>query len=138
MALGRARSLFAPWTELLIRLTSGLSLAAHGYPKLFVDPVRTAQFFEEIGFEPGVFWNYAAGLTEFCGGLCIALGLLTRLAAVPVLVFLVTAVAFHAPNGFYWNIDGFEYPLFWSVVTLHFLINGGGPYSLDRRLGLPL
>ncbi len=135
--LGRLVSVLAPWTEPLVRVTSGLSLAAHGFPKLFVDPVRTAAFFEEIGFVPGLLWTYLVGATEFVGGLCLALGLLTRVVAFPILIFLLTAVVFHWPNGFYWNLDGFEFPLFWAVVTFHFLVHGGGRISLDRRLGIP-
>ena len=57
------------------------------------------------------------------------------LAAIPVLVFLVVAIGFHAANGFYWNELGFEYPLFWALVVLHFMARGGGPYSLDRVIG---
>jgi hypothetical protein len=29
---------------------------------------------------------------------------------------------------------GFEYPLFWTIVVLHFFVNGGGPYSIDAML----
>ena len=71
------------------------------------------------------------GLTEFAGGLCLALGLFTRWAAAPILIFLLTAVVYHSRFGFYWNARGFEYPLFWAIVVFHFLIRGGGPCSLD-------
>jgi putative oxidoreductase len=124
-----------PFTEPLIRIVAGLSLAAHGYPKLFGNTAAVAGFLAKAGFEPGMFWAIALGLTEFVGGLCLAFGLLTRLVAVPILVFLVTAVAYHRQFGFYWDIRGFEYPLFWAIVVLHFLVRGGGPWSIDSRLG---
>ena len=134
-ALGGIYRALAPATGALVRVISGLSLVAHGYPKLFVNPAGNAAFFEQAGFKPGMFWAIAVGLTEMVGGLCLAAGFLTRLVCVPILIFLLTAVAYHWQFGFYWNTRGIEFPLFWSVVTLHFLIHGGGPWSLDAKLG---
>ena len=133
-ALGGVYRLFAPWTELLIRLAAGLSFVPHGYPKL-LNPAASAQFFAENGFRPGMLWAIVVGCTEVFGGLFLAAGLLTRLVCVPILIFLLGAIAHHAPNGFAWIEEGFEYPLFWAVVVLHFLINGGGRYSLDAAIG---
>ena len=134
-ALGPLYRALAPVTETLVRMCAGLSLAAHGYPKLFGATAANAAFFEEAGFHPALFWTVLTGLTEFAGGLCLALGFLTRLAAVPALVFLLVAVNFHAANGFYWNTLGFEYPLFWALVVLHFMVRGGGRWSVDRVIG---
>jgi putative oxidoreductase len=134
-ALGGFYRALAPVTEAVVRLCAGLSLAAHGFPKLFGATAANVAFFEQAGFQPALFWVILTGLTEFGGGLCLAFGFLTRLAAVPILVFLAVAVSFHAANGFYWNQLGFEYPLFWALVVLHFLVRGGGPYSVDRLIG---
>lgn len=134
-ALGPLYRALAPVTETLVRLCAGLSLAAHGYPKLFGETAANAAFFEQAGFHPALFWTILTGLTEFGGGLCLAFGFLTRLAALPVLVFLMVAVNFHAANGFYWNKLGFEYPLFWALVVLHVLVRGGGRWSVDRVIG---
>jgi putative oxidoreductase len=137
-ALGAIYRALAPFTEPAIRVVAGLSLAAHGYPKLFVNPEANAAFFEKAGFEPGLFWAIVVGLTETVGGLCLATGFLTRLVAVPILIFLLTAITYHWQFGFYWNARGIEYPLFWSIVVLHFLVRGGGDYSIDWRLGREL
>lgn len=134
-ALGGVYRTLWPVTEVMIRVCAGLSLAAHGYPKLFGATAANAAFFEQAGFHPPLFWAILTGCTEFFGGLCLALGLLTRLAAGPVLVFLLVAVSFHYANGFYWNKLGFEYPLFWAIVVFHFLVRGGGPWSLDALIG---
>jgi len=134
-ALGGLYRTIAPVTEPLIRLYAGLSLAAHGFPKLFGATAANAAFFEHAGFQPAMFWTILTGCTEFFGGLCLALGLLTRVACVPVLAFLLVAVSFHSQYGFYWNKLGVEYPLFWSIVVLHFLVRGGGRWSLDALVG---
>lgn len=134
-ALGRVYAALAPFTELAIRLMAGLSLAAHGYPKLFGATAANAAFFAQAGFHPPLFWTILTGCTEFIGGLCLATGLMTRVVSVPILVFLITAISFHAANGFYWNKLGFEYPLFWAIVVFHFLVHGGGRWSLDALIG---
>jgi putative oxidoreductase len=134
-AFGPLYDALAPVTEPLIRVVAGLSLVPHGYPKLFGDPAVHAAFFEQAGYRPGLFWAIVVGLTETVGGLCLAAGLFTRVAAVPILIFLLTAITYHWQFGFLWNARGIEYPLFWAIVVLHFLVRGGGPYSLDARLG---
>ena len=134
-ALGNLYRALVPFTELAVRVCAGLSLAAHGYAILFGDHERFAEFFESAGFAPGLLCVWVVGLTQFAGGLAFAFGLFTRLVAVPILLFLLTAIAYHWRFGFYWDIKGFEYPLFWALVTLHFMARGGGPYSLDALIG---
>src|SRR3954464_13809037 len=90
--LGRLYAIFAPITELLIRLMAGGSLAFHGYQILFGNIEGAARFFESVGFERGVMWATVGGLLEFVCGLLLAAGLLTRLAAGPILVFLIVAI----------------------------------------------
>jgi hypothetical protein len=43
-------------------------------------------------------------------------------------------------NGFQWNAQGggWEYPAFWGLIVLAILLGGGGPWSLDRRIGREL
>jgi putative oxidoreductase len=134
-ALGPLYGAIAPLTEPLIRVVAGSSLAIHGFPILFGDTAATAQFLAGVGFF-GVFWVYLIGLVEFVCGLCLALGFLTRLVAIPIIGFLVIAiVTYHWQFGFHWENRGIEYPLFWSIVVLHFLVHGGGRYSVDGMIG---
>jgi len=133
--LGALYRALAPSTEPLIRLCAGLSMAAHGYAILFGDHEAFAAFFERAGFAPGYLWTIVVGITQFAGGLLLALGLFTRLAAVPLLIFLLTAIDYHRQFGFYWDIKGFEYPLFWALVIVHFLVHGGGRWSVDGLIG---
>ena len=126
--------------EPAVRVTAGLLLVPHGAQKLFgafggYGIAGTGQFLESVGYHPGWVWALALGLTEFAGGLLLALGLLTRPVALAVFVFLANAVLFHLPNGLFWSDGGFEYPLLWAVVALAFAVRGGGRYSLDARLG---
>jgi putative oxidoreductase len=134
--LGRLYDAFAPYTELLIRLIAGGSLAFHGYQILFGNIEGAGRFFESVGFENGLLWAWVVGILEFVCGLCLAAGLFTRLAAGPILVFLIVAIfTYHLDFGYNWEARGIEYPLFWAIVVFHFLVRGGGAWSLDRGIG---
>lgn len=77
-----------------------------------------------------------AGLIEFFGGLMLAAGLATRVAAALVVGLMTAAVLqVHLGAGFFWTDGGYEYPLFWGIVALAFAIRGGGRYSLDALIG---
>jgi putative oxidoreductase len=129
-----------PLGEPLVRVTTGLLLVPHGAQKLFgwfggYGLEATGQFFAaKLGLPASL--ALATGLIEFLGGLMLAAGLLTR--PVAVLVFGMMAVAtlqVHLPLGFFWTSGGFEYPLFWGLTALSFVIRGGGRYSLDALIG---
>jgi putative oxidoreductase len=138
-ALGVLYRTLEPVTEPLIRVVAGGSLAVHGYPILFGNKAAAAKFLESVGFHDGLFCTYVVGTVEFVCGLCLALGLLTRVVAAPIIGFLVIAiVTYHWQFGFAWENRGIEYPLFWSIVVLHFLVRGGGSWSLDALIGREL
>ncbi len=128
----------------LVRIITGLLLIPHGAQKLFGwfgghGLSATGQYFESaLGMSPGLLWAGLAGAVEVFGGIALVLGLLTRPAALAVLVLMTVALSVHVPQGFFWTAGGIEYPLMWSVLALAILLHGGGRYSLDARLGLRL
>ncbi|WP_037455731.1 DoxX family protein [Skermanella stibiiresistens] len=129
----------------LIRVTAGLLLMPHGAQKLFglfggYGLAATGEFFgAKLGLQPGILFAGLAGFIEFFGGLALVLGLLTRPAAVGVLTLMAVAVfSVHLPSGFFWTAGGYEYPLMWGLLAVAIVLKGGGRYSLDRKLGLPL
>ena len=129
---------------LLLRLTVGMTLAAHGTQKLFgwfggpgLD--ATGQFFEMLRFTPGRRHALLAGLAETGGGLLLALGLLTPVAAALVFsVMLVAAVTVHIEKGFFAPNGGYEYNLLLGVAALTVAFAGPGSLSLDEQLGYHL
>ena len=77
-----------------------------------------------------------AGLIEVFGGLALAAGFLTRVAAALVFGLMAVAVIWvHLPIGYFWMTGGLEYPLMWAVVALAFVFRGGGRYSIDALIG---
>lgn len=130
----------SPFAEPMVRVTAGLLLMPHGAQKLFglfggYGLEATGQFFAtKLGLPPAL--ATIAGAIEFFGGLFLALGLLTRPAAALVVGLMsVAVVTVHLGNGFFWTNGGYEYPLFWGVVALSYVVRGGGTYSLDALIG---
>lgn len=120
----------------MVRVTAGAFLIPHGWGKVFERGLAAnAEGFAAMGYEPGWLWGTAVALTELIGGLLLAVGFLTRPAALAVAVFMAVAVLQHWPNGFLWNNRGWEYPFFWGIVALAFVIRGGGRLSVDRAIG---
>lgn len=128
---------------LLLRLTVGLALAAHGSQKVFgwfggYGPDATGQFMEQLGFRPGRRHALAAGLVEFVGGLLLAIGFLTPLgAALIVSVMIVAAATVHWKNGFFITSGGYEFNLLIGVAALAIAFTGPGAISVDGMVGYP-
>jgi putative oxidoreductase len=126
---------------LLLRLTLGFIFVAHGTQKLFgwfggpgFDAI--GQFFEALGFVPGRRHALMACLAETAGGLCLALGFLTPIAAAFLLsVMLVASVAVHLEKGFFVQNGGYEFGLVLGLGTLSLAFTGPGSLSLDELFG---
>ncbi len=70
------------------------------------------------------------------GGICLILGLLTRPVAALFAGFMfVAAFHVHMQIGWFWTNRGMEVPFYLLLICLAILIRGGGPLSLDSRLG---
>ena len=127
---------------LLLRLTVGLSMAAHGSQKVFgwfggYGPDGTGRFMEALGFRPGRRHALAAGFAEVVGGVLLAIGLFTPLAAVLIAsVMVVAAATVHWKNGFFITSSGYEYNLVLGAAALSLAFTGPGTLSLDHLAGL--
>ena len=126
---------------LVLRLVVGLTLAAHGAQKLFgwfggYGLSGTGGFMEQLGFRPGKRAAFMAGVSEAAGGLLLALGALTPLAATLIIgVMLVATAAVHIPKGFFNHNGGYEYPLVLATAALSLALAGPGRMSVDAWLG---
>ena len=136
-ALGGLYDRLEPYTWPLIRMTAGLMLVPHGWGKIFGGGLEgTAGFMAKVGLEPAYPLALYIALLELVGGVLLALGLFTRLIAALVIGFMMVAAFYvHLGNGFLWINRGFEYPLFWGLVCAAIVIRGGGPMSLDAKIG---
>jgi putative oxidoreductase len=132
-ALGSLYAKMHDGAETLLRVLAGGILAIHGSTKI-VDPFGAAGMVEGLGVYPGVFWSPVLAVTEFFGGILIALGLLTRPAAFAGMIVLLVTVWFHwvtTGEGFF----GAEKSILWSAILAFFVIRGANRHSVDARLG---
>lgn len=116
---------------LVLRVFSGLALAlAHGWGKIPPAP-GFMEMIGGMGFPAPALFAWLAALAEFAGGLLIALGLLTRPAALLVVLHFITVIlVVHAGDPF----GDRELPLFFLTAALLFLLAGPGRYSVDAAL----
>lgn len=128
------------YAALILRVPVGLILAAHGAQKLFgwfggYGLEGTGQWMASIGLEPGYLMALMSGSAEFFGGLALALGLLTRPAAlVTAFTMLIAIFSVHISNGLFMSNNGYEYALTLLVVTLALTVQGAGRFALDNAL----
>lgn len=128
-----------PLSWLLIRCSAGLILAVHGWGKISRGAEAMAPAFMKMGYQHPIELIYLLILVEFVGGLAIAAGLFTRFFAAAVTIEMAVITFVHyLPSGFSWLNRGYEYTLLWGLVTLAIWWRGGGPLSLDRRIGKEL
>jgi putative oxidoreductase len=126
---------------LIIRVVTGLTMAAHGSQKLFGwfdGPGRrgTAGMMDNLGYRSPAIMASLAALAEFGGGLGLALGFLTPFAAIAIVVVMLNAtIAVHLKNGFWNTKGGYEFPLLMSSVAVGIAAAGPGDASLDNALG---
>ena len=113
---------------LLLRAFAGVALAlAHGLGKLPPKPGFVAGV-EEMGFPAPMLFAWLAGLSEFGGGLLVAIGLLTRPAAFFVLFTMLVAAFVRGAGDPFTDI---EKALLFGVIALFLLFAGAGRYSVD-------
>jgi putative oxidoreductase len=135
-----------PIAEALLRVVVGLWMVPHGLRMSFGFfpgtglPQRSVRMLaidlDKWGYQPGWLWAPLISATELIAGPLLALGLFTRAAAVPLVLFLVvTNFERWRVGRYFWNQLGLEYTMMWLVAMFYFLVHGGGLYSLDRLIG---
>jgi putative oxidoreductase len=141
------------WT-ILVRLLVGLIVfLPEGIQKLAYPDVLGAGRFAKIGIPYPDIMGPFVGVVEIICGTLIIIGLLTRLAAVPLVIIMIVAlISTKLPILFGHDVGMFHLPAdmkrlgFWSVMhesradltmllgCIYLAIVGGGKWSLDDRL----
>jgi uncharacterized membrane protein YphA (DoxX/SURF4 family) len=142
----------APAGVILIRLLVGLVFVSEGVQKFLYPADLGPGRFEKIGFaNPEALAYFVACFEVTCGALLVA-GLFTRVAAIPLGMVMLTALAttklpillghdwwgFHVrrlPEYGFWAM-AHEARTDWAMLlgSLYLLIVGGGRWSLDATL----
>lgn len=123
---------------LFMRVGLGFMFVLHGWPKLAGGPEKWEQLGGAMGtlginFAP-TFWGFMAAITEFGGGILLALGLLTRPVLVGLIITMFVAAWMHFTKG-----DPFPriaHPTELGITFAGLLLLGPGRFSIDAKLGL--
>lgn len=126
-------------TTILIRLIVGVVFLSEGIQKFLFPALRGAGRFEKIGFHSPELLGSLTGTFEIICGVLILLGLLTRLASIPLIVIMLVALVttkftIYLEKGF-WELLH-ESRTDWAMLlgSVFLLIKGGGYWSLDKVL----
>jgi putative oxidoreductase len=153
-ALRRIYEPLQPYGLTILRIALGVYLMLHGYPKVFegLTAGLAAGPITKMGWPAPIVWAYIVAAVEFGGGLLIAVGFLTRLAAALALIeFIVIVLKLKLANGFFAMAakaiqpgypgiipGGYELELLLGLLALTFVITGAGRLSIDRAIGREL
>jgi putative oxidoreductase len=127
---------------LLLRVVLGATMAGHGAQKLFgfsggPGLKGVHGWLGSMRFRGG--WAPVIGLVlaEFGGGIALALGLLTPLAAFALVAAMVVAIwTAHRAAGFWNGNGGYEFNLLILTAAVAIAATGPGRFSLDNAFGI--
>jgi len=136
-ALGQYYTLTSDLAYLLVRVTAGAFVFVHGWTKTTaMTHAGLTGYFAKLGLEPAGLWAYYIPFNETVIALLVVIGLWTRPAALLLVIeFIVLILVVHVPRGYGMAVNGVEFPLFWLMALIAVLLRGGGPWSVDRKIG---
>jgi putative oxidoreductase len=143
------RAIHSSWhsvnfATLIVRAALGVGFVAHGGQKLFgwfggTGIAGTTAFFKGVGIPSPHVFTYVAGIAEFFGGIAIALGFLTIVMAIGLLVEMLIAITTVSyAMGFFVTTQkiGWELNVYLIGLLGAMLVMGPGAWSVDAALGL--
>ena len=129
----------APSATILVRLLVGWVFVSEGIQKfLFPDALGVGRF-TKIGIPAPQFFAPFVGVVEIVCGTMLILGLLTRLASLPLLIDISVAIAttkipMLSKAGFWATMHEARTDFCVLLGLLFLLIAGSGPFSIDQPL----
>ena len=126
-------------TTMIIRLMVGAVFLSEGIQKfLFADKLGAGRF-AKIGLTNPDFLGPFVGSFEIICGTLVLLGLVTRLAAIPLLTIILVAIAttkvqLLADNGFWTMLHDSRTDWAMLLGSIFLLIRGGGNWSVDHKI----
>ena len=126
-------------STILIRLMVGSVFLSEGIQKfLFADKLGAGRF-AKIGLPNPEFLGSFVGSFEIICGTLVLIGLFTRVAAIPLLIIMLVAIAttkaqLLTENGFWSMLHDSRTD--WSMLlgSIFLIVKGGGKWSLDKIL----
>lgn len=121
----------------IIRIMVGFVFVSEGIQKFLYPEIRGVGRFIKIGIPYPEYFGYIVPTFEIVCGVLIVIGLLTRLAAIPLIIIMLTAIiSSKIPillNEGFWEM-AHAARTDWSMLlgSVFLLIAGAGKYSVDK------
>lgn len=120
------------WASLLPRLILAITFIPAGWYKISDFQSKAVAWNINFGFP--TWMTGIAVFVEFFGGIALALGLLTRLAAFGIIAVMSVGIwVAHLDDGFFPTYDTYAYQLCLIGLAYALIFIGGGNFSLDKR-----
>ena len=124
---------------MLIRLMVGLVFLSEGIQKFLFPALRGTGRFESIGLPSPEFLGPFVGTFEIICGTLILLGLFTRMASIPLIIIMLTAifttkVDLLAESGLWEMLHAGRTDWAMLLACIFLLISGSGYWALDKVL----
>jgi putative oxidoreductase len=129
------------WALTFVRLCVGLMFEPHFVGHIFAGPHQFGiytQYFAGLGLPLPVAQLVLAGTVEVIAAIGLSLGLCTRIIAClgAIYLFLTMLLGGHFSIGYVWILPdgGYEFGMFWAIITAVFIVRGGGRISVDNLI----
>jgi putative oxidoreductase len=126
ISLTQLTSTRAPGAVVLIRLYVGLIFASEGVLKFLRPEQLGPGRFDKSGIPAPSFFAYLDGLFEIACGVLILVGLVTRLAVVPMIINMIGAILIT------------KLPILWGDAPLYSAASGGWDFLRESRVDLAM
>ncbi len=131
------------YRSVLPRLIVGLIFLSEGIQKFLFPELIGAGRFEKIGFaNPEFLASFVASFEIICGTL-ILIGLCVRIAAIPLLIIIITAIIttkipILLEKGFWSMAHEARTDFAMTILLIYLLIFGSGKWSIDSKINKSL
>lgn len=117
----------------LLRLTVGITFAAHGYQKFFSYGIAgVTRGFTQMGVPLASIAAPSVATIELVGGILMVLGFYHRVVGALQACVMVGAIIFAKLSGGFFAPAGIEFELTLGVAALTIALAGGGAYTVEE------
>jgi putative oxidoreductase len=124
---------------IIVRLIAGLIFISEGIQQFLIVSMVGPELFKDAGFENPMFWADFTGAFEIACGILVLIGFLTRLASIPLLIIMITALIttklpLLAHEDFWAFAHEYNIDFALTLLLIMLLISGGGKFSADLKI----